>query len=233
MCIIGGIGRLSTDSRPTQCQPIFDWQSTDTRPIVSTKDLCRIWWNGSVTLLPLFVFIADNSVVFSWSGMLGDSRRTFMGQEKKGLRKRDIACLSGYFWPGLNDLSLQNAKRIFVGPRFSDHLFSQIIQNMRLNAINSFPVALFCQQAADDRSIVGRQSFMSLSVDRLSIDTFVSRLSSDRQWPSTDCHWLSVEHQYLNDRRSTDFPSIFGQPIDRQSIKSWPMPPIIHMIQHV
>ena len=64
-----------------------------------------------------------------------------------------------------------------MSSRFSDHLFSQIIQNMRLNAINSFPVALFRRQVADDRSIVSRQSFVSLSVDRLSIDTFVSRLS--------------------------------------------------------
>ena len=57
---------------------------------------------------------------------------------------------------------------------FSDYLFLQIIQNMRFNAINSFPVTLFRGQAADDRSIVGRQSFMSLGVDCLLIDTFVS-----------------------------------------------------------
>ena len=67
---------------------------------------------------------------------------------------------------------------------------------------------------------------------RVSIDTFVSRLSTDRQWPSTDCHWLAVERQYLNDRRSTDYRSTVGRFIGRQSIDSRPMPPIIHMIRN-
>ena len=79
-------------------------------------------------------------------------------------------------------------------------------------------MALFGRQAHDNRSIVGQQSFITLNVDRLSIDTwqedqteFVYRLSTDRQWPPTDCHWLSVERQNLNDRRSTDFWLIVGR----------------------
>ena len=50
---------------------------------------------------------------------------------------------------------------------------------MHPNVTNSFPVALFGRQVADDRSIVGQQSFITLSVDRLSIDTFVYRLLTD------------------------------------------------------
>ena len=60
---------------------------------------------------------------------------------------------------------------------------------------------------------------------RLELDTrqkdqmdFFYGLSTDRQWPSNNCYWLSVERQYLNDpivgrlsvNKSTDSRSIVG-----------------------
>ena len=86
-------------------------------------------------------------------------------------------------------------------------------------------MAVFGLQAPDDRSIVGRQSFITLSVDRLELDTrqkdqmdFFYGVSTDRQWPSNNCYWLSFERQYLNDpivgrlsvNKSTDSRSIVG-----------------------